>query len=232
MPTTEVPEWVSSWFTALKPEPLSSVVEDPHSTALISTDMTAGFCREGALSSARVGALEEPVRSLFTRCYDAGVRTFALPQDTHHPETPEFRAWPVHCVAGTSESQMVPSLSSLPFADLFTIIPKNSLSPGFGSDFEPWLAKHEHIETAVVVGNCTDLCVYQLAMYLRLRANALNIHRFEVVVPADCVDTYDLSPETAASVGAFPHPGDFYHQVFLHHMALNGVRVVRSVIDA
>lgn len=45
-------------------------------------------------------------------------------------------------------------------------------------------------------------------IHLRLRANARNLAGFEVVVPADAVDTDDLSPETATG-GAFAHPGDF-----------------------
>jgi hypothetical protein len=26
-----------------------------------------------------------------------------------------------------------------------------------------------------------------------------------------------------------PHPGDFFHRVFLYHLALNGVEVVREL---
>jgi hypothetical protein len=77
-----------------------------------------------------------------------------------------------------------------------------------------------------VVGDCTDLCVYQLAMYLRLRHNARNVPGVSVIVPANAVDTYDLPAEAAEAVGAMPHPGDFFHQVFLYHMALNGIQVV------
>ena len=33
----------------------------------------------------------------------------------------------------------------------------------------------------------------------------------------------------ANAIGAFPHPGDFFHQVFLYHMALNGIQVVRAL---
>jgi nicotinamidase-related amidase len=157
------------------------------------------------------------------------VRDFVLTQDTHHPETPEFEAWPPHCIIDTVESETVSSLSSLPFANLFTIFPKNSLSPAIDTGFDAWLDERPGLRTAIVAGNCTDLCVYQLAMHLRMRANALNVHDFAVIVPADCSDTYDLPPEAAAVAGAYGHPGEFYHQVFLHHMGLNGIRVVRSI---
>ncbi|MGD9712815.1 MAG: cysteine hydrolase family protein [Thermomicrobiales bacterium] len=224
-----IPDWVSTWFADLRPVALPQIDPDPNRIALFSTDMLVGFCREGALSSDRVGALETPVSTLFETVWRYGVRHFVLTQDTHSPVTPEFEAWPVHCLDGTNESQTVPSLSDLPFSSAFTIFPKNSLSQSIGTGFDAWLDAHPHIETAIVVGNCSDLCVYQLAMHLRLRANAFDLSRYQVIVPANAVDTFDLSPDSAASINAFAHPGDFYHQVFLHHLALNGVRVVASI---
>ena len=109
------------------------------------------------------------------------------------------------------------------------MVEKNSLHPGHATEFDAWLAAHPEVRTAIVVGDCTDLCVYSLAMHLRLVANARNIPDLRVIVPADAVDTYDLSPDAAAAIGAFPHPGQFFHEVFLYHMALNGIEVVREL---
>jgi nicotinamidase-related amidase len=220
--------FISTWVNGLQPLPLREVVPEPSSAAIISTDMIVGFCKRGALASERVGNLVEPVADLFRRSHDHGIRDFVLLQDTHDRETPEFGAWPVHCLRGSEESETVAELAELPFADEFTVIPKNSLAPGFGTTFEEWLSGHPNLSTAIVVGNCTDLCVYQLAMYLRVRANAFNLAAFDVIVPADCVDTYDL-PNDVADGGAMPHPGEFFHDVFLYHLGLNGVRVARSL---
>jgi hypothetical protein len=66
-------------------------------------------------------------------------------------------------------------------------------------------------------------------MHLRVRHNARNVPGVAVIVPANAVDTYDLPVEAANAIGAFPHPGDFFHQVFLYHMALNGIQVVREL---
>jgi nicotinamidase-related amidase len=226
---TTVPNWVSEWFEQIEPLSFAEIDTDPSKAAVFCTDMIVGFCMEGPLASERVGALMEPVRAFFERAFDAGIREFMLTQDTHDPNTPEFEVWPPHCMAGTPESQTVPALSSLPFADHFTIIRKNSLAPYQDTDFDRWLDDRPDLRTAIVTGDCTDLCVYQLAMHLRTRANARNIQGFEVIVPVDCVDTFDLPPNVAGPSGAFAHPGEFYHQVFLHHMALNGVRVVSSI---
>ena len=228
--TTNIPEFITSWYERLQPHPLAEVIADPASAAIFSTDMTVGFCERGNLASARVGALKEPVVDLFERAHALGVRHFVLAQDTHHPETPEFEAWPVHCVRGTDEAETIPELKSLPFANLLTVIEKNSLHPALETEFDPWLDAHPGLHIAIVVGNCTDLCVYQLAMHLRVRHNARNVPGMLVIVPADAVDTYDLSVETATAIGALPHPGDFFHQVFLYHMALNGIQVVRELV--
>ena len=225
---TSAPPFIADWFDALEPRRMGEVIGDPATAGVFSTDMIVGFCREGSLASARVGALAEPVAHLFRRAHDLGVRQYVLLQDTHDPATPEFEAWPVHCVRGTPEAETVPGLRELPFADLFTVIEKNSLHPAVETSFDAWLDAHPELRTAIVVGDCTDLCVYQLAMHLRLRHNARNTAGVRVVVPASAVDTYDLPPETAPT-GAMAHPGDFFHQVFLYHLALNGIEVVREL---
>lgn len=226
---TAIPAFITEWYEQLSARPLAEI-GDTATTAIFSTDMIVGFCSRGNLASARVGALAAPVVDLFQRAYGHGVRHFVLTQDTHDPNTPEFGAWPVHCVRGTEEAEMIPELAALPFAERFTVIEKNSLHPALETEFEPWLEAHPELRTAIVVGNCTDLCVYQLAMHLRLRHNARNLPDVRVIVPANAVDTYDLSPAAAAAIGAMPHPGDFFHQVFLYHLALNGIEVVRELV--
>lgn len=120
-------------------------------------------------------------------------------------------------------------ISSLPFYPEMTIIEKNSIHSGLNTGLSAWLADHPEINTFLIVGDCTDLCVYQIAMHLRLDANARQLQR-RVVVPANCVDTYDTPVEFALSQGIPPHPGDFLHATFLHHMALNGVEVVAKIL--
>ena len=226
---TAPPPFVHDWFRQLRPVSLREAVPDPRRAALFSTDMIAAFLTVGPLSSPRVGALASPVATLFQRAHAHGLRHFVVLQDTHHPATPEFDAWPPHAVRGTEEAETIPELRRLPFAESFEIIEKNSLNPAIDTAFNPWLDQHPDLRTAIVVGNCTDLCVYQLAMHLRLRANAHNHARLRVIVPANGVDTYDLSVAEAAAAGVFAHPGDFFHEVFLYHLALNGVEVVSEL---
>ncbi len=223
----EAPAFVREWLATLADERLAEVVRDPARAAVFSADMIVGFCDSGPLASPRVDALTAPVVTLFERAWELGIRDFVLPQDTHTEDTPEFRAYPPHCVRGTEEAETIPELKRLPFAGRFTVIEKNSLNPAIETGFDAWLDAHPDLETAIVVGDCTDLCTYQLAMHLRLRANARGLHAFDVIIPADTVDTYDIP---AGAGAALPHPADFFHAVFLYHMALNGIRIVKSLV--
>ncbi|HLB63520.1 MAG TPA: isochorismatase family protein, partial [Anaerolineales bacterium] len=180
------------------------------------------------LASPRVRALIGPVVDLFQRAWDAGVRHFLLPQDTHEPDAVEFGAYPPHCVRGTSERETVPEIKALPFYDRMLTLEKNSIDSSMNTGLNAWIDGHPEVDRYLIVGDCTDLCVYQLAMHLRLDANARQLQR-RVIVPANCVDTYDLPVEAARSIGAVPHDADLLHRLFLYHLVLNGVEVVASL---
>ncbi len=221
--------WLDKWKDDLSVLELADAVHDPSRVAVLSVDVTDGFCYKGPLSSPRVAAIVPPIVRLFEHAHSLGVRHFILPQDTHHEEAVEFGSFPPHCTRGSKESEPVPEFKALPFFECFTLLPKNSISSNIGTDLPHWLGAHPEVETFFVVGDCTDLCTFHLAMYLRLRANAHQRRTDRIILPVDCVDTYDLSVEAAQELGAFPHHGDLLHLIFLYHMALNGVQVVASV---
>jgi nicotinamidase-related amidase len=196
--------------------------------ALLCVDMINGFCYEGALASARVRGIIPAVVAAFEGAYTVGVRSFVLPQDCHTPDAAEFASFPPHCQQGSSEAETIPELRALPFASLYTVLPKNSLSAFYGTGLADWLKEHSELTTLIVVGDCTDLCVHQLALPLKLQANALD-RPLRVIVPENAVQTYDLSVETARELGALPHNAEVMHLLFLYHMQLNGVEVVKEI---
>lgn len=225
-------EWAVEWLNSRPSESWSDLVAragGPERVAVLAVDMTNGFCAEGALASDRVAGIVESVVRVFEGAHAQGVRRFVLPQDAHSPDAIEFGSFPPHCVGGTEESTTIPELAALPFADLFQVVPKNSLSSFMGTGLEAWLQAHPEATTFVVVGDCTDLCVYHLAMDLRVRANALGLGDARVIVPANAVQTYDLPVEVGRQIGAMPHDGDLLHLIFLYGMGLNGIDVVAEV---
>jgi nicotinamidase-related amidase len=217
--------WLQDWEKGLEPLDLGTVIRDPAKTAIVSEDLLVGFTTMGPLASERATGILPAVTKLFQRAHDLGVRNFLLFQDTHDPDAVEFNAFPPHCVAGSEESQTVPELAGLPFSDIFTIFAKNSISSTIGTAFEQWLEAHPEVNTFIIVGVCTDICVYQAAMTLRIRANVQGRSDVRIIVPADSVQTYDLPVEAATELGALPHDGDLTHRLALYHMALNGIEV-------
>jgi len=223
--SAEFVNFLDNWLDGLPAHSLESVVQDPARTALVSVDMINGFCAHGALYSPRVEGIVGPVVRLMQAAWARGVRHILLLQDTHEENAVEFGQWPAHCVRGTAEAETIDEIKALPFYAQMVRMPKNSIHSGLHTGLNEWMAAHPEVDTFIVVGDCTDLCTYQLAMHLRLDANARQLQR-RVVTPAAAVQTYDRGVATAAAQGGLPHDGDLIHAMFLYHMALNGVEVV------
>lgn len=223
--------WLRRYVRELPPTSLDQIAQGaggPERVWLVGVDLIRGFCDEGPLAGERVAAIVEPCAALVRRVWDAGVGRIFMARDAHGPNAAEFRAWPVHCVAGTPESELVDALANLPMAEHFQMVDKNSLSALQDTELSRVVDREGLPGAVICIGDCTDLCTYNLAMGFRLIADARDMP-LEVVVPADCVATYHLDVETAEEVGALPHDGDLLHDLFLYHMALNGCQVVSRI---
>lgn len=221
--------YLAAWEAALPELELAQVAAEPRRVAVVSVDVINGFCYTGNLASPRIQQIVAPIVALFDRAHALGVEHIVLVQEAHEPDAVEFQQFAPHGVRGTAEAEAVPEIRALPYFDRMTVIAKNSIHPALNTRLDEWLRGRPGLDTFIVVGDCTDLCIYQTAMYLRLRANALQM-RQRIIVPADCVETYDLPQPVAEQLGALPHPGDLLHLVFLHSLALNGVEVVRALV--
>lgn len=223
--------WVRDWQTSLTPLSLAALVAERGSQAvgIVSVDVINGFCSVGPLASPRVDSIVAPIADLFRRAWDLGVRDIALTQDAHPTDAVEFGQYAPHCIRGTVEAETVDAFKSLPFFDQIPVFPKNSIASQFADGYQAWLDTRRQVTTWIAVGDCTDLCTYQLAMHLRLRANQAQNRAARIVVPANCVETYDLPVDVAQSIGAVPHDGDLLHSVFLYSMMLNGVEIVSEL---
>lgn len=224
-------EALVNWERSLPDLPWQSLSESARQgkVAVFSVDMINGFCHEGALASPRVKGIIPDVVDVLNRAHEIGVRDFMMAQDNHTPNAVEFANFPPHCQQGTSEAEMIPELAQLPFADSYQVVPKNALSAFHGTVLNGWLGEHRDLAAAIIVGDCTDLCIYQMAMYLKLYANQHDLP-LRVIVPENAVQTYDMPVLTAKEIGGLPHDGDVLNLMFLYHMALNGVEVVRKMV--
>lgn len=223
--------YLKQWNDRLVPLELGAVLEEaggPEGVAVFVVDMVEGFCREGALQSDRVARTIDPIVELLVRADRAGVGSFVLVADEHCEDALEFVQFPVHCVRGSFEAELVHEIARLPFASRFTVIRKRSIHPSIGTALDRWLEAHGRVTHRIVVGAGTDLGVYQTAMHLKLTANVRNVDR-PVILPANCTETFDVPTDLARAFGIPAHPGDALRAIFLHHMHLNGIRVVSEL---
>ena len=179
-------------------------------TIVFVMDMNNGFAKKGVLYSPRTEAMIEPIRELVMRCKSRGIEVIAF-SDCHPADSQEFAGYPPHCVRGTEECRMVPELEKL----CSEIIYKGSTNGIFCDLSAVFRKKYRRF---IIVGCCTDICVYQFATSLKARFNEQN-EAVDIIVPMDLVDTYD-SPE---------HNADLHNVVFSNSMLQNGIHVVRTL---
>ena len=222
-------EWVAEWYNTLERPRLDEVVSDPEQTAVLSVDVIEGFCRTGPLASERVEGIVGSIVALFKGAHALGVRKLILIEDQHPADAVEFGSYGPHCVAGTAEAETAAEIAALPFFKQMVRWEKNSISSSINTKLNGWLFTHPEVNTFIVVGDCTDLCIYQLAMHLRLRANARQEAGVRVIVPVEGVDTFDLPVAAAQEIGAVPHDAELLHLIFLYSMMENGIEIVSGL---
>jgi nicotinamidase/pyrazinamidase len=160
-------------------------------------DVLNGFCKHGNLASPRCDAAIPMIRRVIEERRRAGDELIFL-ADTHDPNDREFEIFPVHCVRGTAEADVVPELQ--PFLEDATLLRKRRYSGFFETDLEQRL-RTARPGQVTVVGVCTDICVLHTVADLRNRD-------YRVVVPAEAVATFD----------APGHPGDEVQRWSLAHI--------------
>lgn len=183
-------------------------------TALVIVDMINGFTREGALKSSRIEELIPEIVELAKKCDKSGIAAIAF-ADNHAEASPEFDAYPPHCVAGTSEGEIVDEIKE---AGGYKLIPKNSTNGFHEAEFQEWFMENQQINNFIITGDCTDICIQQFAITLKTWFN-MNNRKSRVIVPINAVETYDLGL----------HNGDLVNAAALYNMMINGIEVVKGV---
>ncbi|MDA0988448.1 MAG: cysteine hydrolase [Chloroflexi bacterium] len=143
-------------------------------------DMLRGFLEEGhnLYCGDDARKIIPSVQAILERELAEGSKVFYI-CDTHLPDDLEFQIFPVHCVEGTVESEIIPELS----AYTGERINKQRYSGFYNTDLDKQLRELDP-EKIIVCGVCTDICV------LHTTADARN-RDYTVEVPSDAVATFD-----------------------------------------
>ena len=159
------------------------------SNVVLVIDMVKGFLEPGhnLYCGDESREIIPRVHSLLTRERAAGSEIFFI-SDHHDPDDLEFQIFPVHCVKGTEEPDVIPELSEFVTDD--NVIPKNRYSGFFNTPLEAKLAEGSP-DKIIICGVCTDICV------LHTTSDARN-RDYPVEVPSDCVASFNPEAHTWA----------------------------------
>lgn len=183
-------------------------------TALIIVDMINGFVRVGALKSPRGEEIIPDIVKLSENCDKMEIKKLAF-ADCHTEASPEFGAYPAHCMVGTDEVEVVDEIKTV---GGYKLIPKNSTNGFHEAEFRKWLNENPQINNFIVVGVCTDICVQQFAITLKTWFN-MQDKKCRVIVPLNAAETYDLGV----------HNGELVNVMAFYNMIINGVEVVKEI---
>lgn len=146
--------------------------------AVIVVDMLNGFFKEGHPLYCGEGARKIIPRVVVLLASSPNRKIIYL-CDSHDENDLEFKVFPRHCVKGSEEAEIIDELRQFPGE----VVPKTRYS-GFHNTRLDGILQEEKPERVIVVGVCTDICVKYTVADLRNRD-------YEVVVPSDCVASFD-----------------------------------------
>jgi len=141
--------------------------------------------------------------------------------DTHSDDSKEFCSFPVHCIKGDKEAELIPELMTQDSQGQETYyIEKNSTNGFHAEGFKEWINKYEdEVDNFIITGCVTDICVLQFSLTLKSYFNEKNKEK-RIIVPANMVETYDGGS----------HDGNLINLISLYNMHTSGIEVVDGVI--
>ena len=178
---------------------------------LVVVDMVNGFIKEGNMADPYINHITPRIIELVEKTIDEE-EGLVFVKDTHEPDSTEFKKFPVHCLKGTSESEVIDELKK--YEEYGISYEKNSTSTIYAKNFMNDLEKMKKLKEVIITGCCTDICVLNLAIPLINYFDQEN-KNIGVTVIGDAVETYD----------APIHNRDEYNEMSLKLMKQAGINI-------
>ena len=182
---------------------------------LIVVDMVNGFVREGAMASQNIEHIIPRIERL-VNSYLEDDKMVTFIKDTHDMDCREFKRYPVHCVRGTKEAELVDELKK--YEKMSLVYEKNSTSAIFPEGLLDDIKQMKNLRRVVITGCCTDICVMNLAIPLQCYFDQEN-RDIEIVIPEDAVETYD----------APNHKADEWNEMAYKFFEQSGIKLVKTL---
>lgn len=181
-------------------------------TILVIIDMVNGFVREGVLSSPFVDKIATDLTDLAKKCDELQIPIIAY-ADTHIENSTEFKNFPVHCLAGTHEAELIDELKEI---KSIIKVEKNSTNSFLAKN--PLDLFDSNIKNILVVGCVTDICVRDFSKTMNKYLDENNIDA-NIYLIENLVETYEIDGV---------HNRELEHVLALYDIKNAGIKIVRS----
>ncbi|PWA92633.1 isochorismatase-like protein [Artemisia annua] len=219
----------------------SVCIPEDVTTGLVLVDIINGFCTVGAGNLAPrepndqiLGMIDESLKLSRVFCENKWPILAFL--DTHQPGKLEH-PYPAHCVAGSDESNFVPALQWLEKEPNVTIRRKDCYDGYIGSFeedgsnvFVNWV-KTNNIQTLLVSGICTDICVLDfVCSTLSARNRGFLAPLKDVIMYSGGCATFDFPASVAMETkDGLAHPQEIMHHMGLYMAKGRGAKIAKNV---
>lgn len=159
---------------------------------LIVVDMVNGFVVDGPMADSYIQTIIPPIRREMVKFTKDETKDVVVIKEGHNKGAVEFNSYPEHCVIGTKEAELVDGLKDLePYAHIYL---KNSTSAIWADGFMDLIKQYvanPKFKRIIITGCCTDICIMNLAIPLKMFFNQFNID-VEVMIPENAVETFNI----------------------------------------
>lgn len=157
--------------------------------ALYMIDMNNGFVNFGAMANPKYNELvPEQLKMIEKFRKENEMVNFIL--EAHDKNAIEFKNYPLHCIKGTKEAELIPEFINEQNKENTKTYYKNSINGMLNKNLQKEIKTLKNLREIVVEGVCADLCVMDFARtYLRY-LDEINKEATMFVVK-QAIDTFD-----------------------------------------
>ena len=184
---------------------------------LVVVDVINGFIVEGNMKDSYIAHIIPGIETLVKEYIKDPKGEVFYVRDSHTNKSLEFKKFPLHCLNGTTESEMVDQL--VKYQDSVRNYFKNSTSAIFAKGLISDVDEMINLKEVVVVGCCSDICVLNFALPL-INYFDENDKDVSVVVREDLIETYDASY----------HNRDEYNSMAIKLLKQAGVKIKKGEV--
>ena len=182
---------------------------------LVVVDMVNGFVKEGTLAAPSIMRIVPRIEKLMDYYINKIGGTVAIVRDSHQKDAIEFKTYPIHCIEGSKESELIDELKKYEKKSLTYL--KNSTNLVFAKGYMEDLRKMINLEKILFTGCLSEVCVENGAISTKNLLDEWN-RNIEVSVDPLGIDTYD----------AEGHDRNIVTKDALNRMKRNGIMIYKG----